>query len=125
MTTRKVTHTVLVFVAFILMSFGAINVAAKAQAAGCALSASTYYASSVDNIHGVANRSGCGNSRSVTAALYHDMPAFLPDARLASASRTIRNGSVTVVSPANRGWNYFTKASDSSGASARSAIYAH
>lgn len=44
MTTRKVTHTVLVFVAFILISFGAINVAAKAQAVAGASARSAMYA---------------------------------------------------------------------------------
>ncbi len=111
--------------ASVLSGLGVVGVSTHAEAAGCSLSASTYYASSAGNIHGVAKRSGCGNTRSVTSALYHEMPGFLPDARIASATRSITNGNVTSVAGANRGWNYYTKASDSAGASARSAIYAH
>ncbi|WP_461004307.1 hypothetical protein [Trueperella pyogenes] len=104
---------------------GAVGISLQAAAAGCSLSASTYYSSAAGNIHGVAYRSGCGNARNVTSALYHEMPWFLPDARIASATRKITNGSVTSVAHANRGWNYYTQASDSAGASARSSIYAH
>ena len=109
----------------LLSGLGVVGVISYAEASGCSHSASTYDASSVGNIHGVAKRSGCGNIRTVTSALYHEMPGFLPDARIASATRSIKNGDVTSVSIANRGWNYYTKASDSAGASARSAIYAH
>lgn len=108
-----------------LSGVGTIGISLQAAAAGCSLSASTYYSSYSGNIHGVANRSGCGDFQYVTSALYHEMPGWLPDARIASGTKRIVNGSVTSVAIANRGWNYYTQASDSAGAFARSSIYAH